>query len=142
MNQGVRGLTLIELIVFIGALTVAAAIYYPKFVMLQVEARKALVMSMGSAVKSAARQAHYLWLIRDKPASIQMDGKAVDMNNGYPDRQGIEAALMDYTGFEYQKSSFARFRKLGAAAPNTCMVRYEEADPDMQPAVTVFTSGC
>ncbi len=142
LKHSTCGITLIDVVVLLGMLAIAAAYATPRFITLETEARKALVKSMGVAVNSAAQQAHFQWLLKGRPPTIVMQGLTVTLDNGFPDRDGIDDALMDYTGFEYKRSGFVRFRKLGAPAPNTCMVRYDEADPGKRPAVTVFTSGC
>ena len=142
VKTSARGFSFIDLVVSIGILAVSAAYAFPRFIQLETDSRKALVKSMGVAVNSAAQQAHYLWILKNEPATITMEGQTISLQYGYPDRDGIDDALMDYTGFEYKRSSYVRFRKLGAPAPNTCMVRYDEADPGQRPAVTIFTSGC
>lgn len=142
MTKAAKGFTLIELIVVIGIITIMAAMAYPRFVMIEVEARKALVTSLGGAVSSAAQQAHYLWILQDHPPTINMEGETITMVNGYPDEASIDNTLTDYSGFQFNNAIVARFRKIGAPAPNTCMVTYADAVAPQRPAVTVFTSGC
>jgi len=142
MRKSTGGFTLVEMIVTIGILVIMAAMAYPRFVMIEVEARKALVESLGGAVSSAAQQAHYLWLLQDQPATIDMEGQTITMINGYPSEGSINDTLMDYSGFQYNNAAVARFRKIGAPAPNTCMVTYADAVAPQRPAITVFTSGC
>lgn len=142
MSKPAKGFTLIELLVTVGILGIMAAMAYPRFVMIEVEARKALVKSLGGAVSSAAQQAHYLWILQDHPATISMEGQSITMLNGYPDEASIDDTLIDYSGFQYNNAVVARFRKIGALAPNTCMVTYADAVAGSRPAVTVYTSGC
>lgn len=142
MQQVVRGFTLVELIVFVGTITIMAAMAYPRFIMIETGARKALVTSLGSSVSAAARQAHYLWIIKGKPAAIDMEGQTITMLNGYPDEASIDNSLMDYSGFQFNNAAVARFSKIGAPLRNTCMVTYADAVAGSRPAVTVFTSGC
>lgn len=142
MTKAAKGFTLIELIVVIGIISIVVSMAYPRFMMIEVEARKALVKSLGGAVSSAAQQAHYLWIIQDQPATINMEGETITMVNGYPDETSIDNTLTDYGGFHFNNAAVARFRKIGAPAPNTCMVTYADAVAPQRPAVTVFTSGC
>lgn len=142
-DREARGFTLIELIVVIGILAITAAFAYPRLVMLETEARIALVKSLGGAVHAAAREAHYLWQLKDRPAAISMQGRSITMLNGYPDQASIDDTLMDYTGFQFKtKPAPARFRRTDAAQPNNCMVTYVEAAATAPPAVVAYTSGC
>jgi MSHA pilin protein MshA len=110
--------------------------------MIEVEARKALVTSLGSSVSSAASQAHLLWIVQGMPATIDMQGQAITMLNGYPNEASIDNTVMDYSGFQYQNASTARFRRQDASQPNTCMVTYADAVAGARPAVISYTSGC
>jgi prepilin-type N-terminal cleavage/methylation domain-containing protein len=92
----IRGFTIMELVVVISCLGVLAAFAYPHFAMVEVEARKALVLSLGGSVNAAASQAHFLWLLQDRPATIDMEGQTITMVNGYPDEDDINNTLMDY----------------------------------------------
>ncbi len=136
------GFTLIELIVVLGLLAIMAAFAYPRFAMIEAEARVALVESLGAAVSSAAQQAHYLWILQGRPATVNMEGETIAILNGYPDEASIDDTLTDYSGFQFNNAAVARFRKSGAPAPNTCMVTYEDAIAPQRPIVTVYTSGC
>jgi MSHA pilin protein MshA len=141
-NKAIGGFTIIELVVVITCVGLLAAFAFPRFVMVETEARKALVTSLGSSVNSAATQAHLAWILRDKPATIDMEGQTITMVNGYPNEASIDDTLMDYSGFQFQIAATARFRRQDASQPNTCMVTYAEAIAGSRPAITAFTSGC
>jgi MSHA pilin protein MshA len=139
----IRGFTIMELVVVISCLGVLAAFAYPHFAMVEVEARKALVLSLGGSVNAAASQAHFLWLLQDRPATIDMEGQTITMVNGYPDEDDINNTLMDYSGFQFKiNPAPVRFRRTDANQPNNCMVTYEDAVAGQRPAVVVFSSGC
>ena len=142
MNKAHGGFTVLELVVVISILGIIATFAYPRFVMIETEARKALVTSLGGSINSAAQQAHFLWLLQAKPATIDMEGQTITMLNGYPNEASIDNTLMANSGFQYNNAAVARFRKTGAPAPNTCMVTYDEAVAGARPLVTAFTSGC
>ena len=132
-----------ELVVVITCVGVLGAVAFPRFMMMEVEARKALVNSLGGAVRASAQLAHIQWIARGRPASIVMDGQTITMLNGYPNEASIDNTLMDYSGFQFKTNpSPSQFRRLDAPQPNNCMVTYAEAPAGGQPAVTSFSSGC
>ena len=143
VSKPANGFTLIELIVVIGILAITAALAYPRFIMIEEEARVALVSSLGGSVQSAASQAHYLWILQGHPATISMEGQSITMLNGYPDEDSIDNTLMDYSGFQFKTNPApSRFRRTDAPQPNNCMITYTEAVAGQRPVVTVNTSGC
>ena len=142
MIKRTQGFTLVELIVVIGILAIFAAWAYPRFVDMETQARKALVLSLRGAVQASASLAHSLWIARGYPATVDMEGNIITMINGYPAEGSIDDTLMDYSGFQFVNAVTARFRKQGAPAPNTCMVTYADAPAGGKPAITAFTSGC
>jgi MSHA pilin protein MshA len=143
MRKPCKGLTLIELIVLLGILSIVAALAYPRYIMIEEEARVALVESLGGSVQSAASQAHYLWILQGSPATIDMEGQTITILNGYPDDNTIDSTLMDYSGFQFKTNPApVRFRRADAPQPNNCMVSYVDAVAGQRPTVTVETSGC
>jgi MSHA pilin protein MshA len=142
MNKKIGGFTLMELVVVISCIGVLAAFAYPRFAAVEVEARKALVTSLGGSVSASATQAHLMWILKSKPATTDMEGQTITIVNGYPDEGSIDNTLMDYGGFQYQNAATARFRRQDATQPNNCMVTYADAVGGARPAVTAFTSGC
>ena len=143
MHKAVRGFTIIELVVVITIIAILAAFAFPRFIMIETEARKALVTSMGGSVNSAATLAHLAWILRDRPATIDMEGQTIAMLNGYPNEASIDNTLMDYSGFQFKANPApSRFRRTDAPQPNNCMVTYAEAVAGARPAVTADTSGC
>ncbi len=139
----VRGFTIVEVIVAIGIIAIMAAFAYPRYIMVETEARKALVVSLSGAINSAAQQAHYLWILEGEPATIDMEGQTITMVNGYPDEDSIDDTLIDYSGFQFRTNPApVRFRRTDAPQPNNCMVSYVEAVPPGRPTVTADTSGC
>ena len=142
MNTAVRGFTLIQLAIVITVLGILAAFAFPHFASQEVEARKAAVNGLGGSVRSATAQAHSMSLFQGNSATITMNGQTITMLNGYPDETSIDNTLQDYTGFQFNNAVVARFRRLDAPAPNTCMVTYADAVAGAPPVITVDTTGC
>jgi MSHA pilin protein MshA len=142
MNKPVSGFTLIEMVVAIVILGILAAFAFPHFASQEVEARKAAVNSLGGSVRAATVQAHSMWLYQGNAATITMNGQTITMLNGYPNEASIVNTLHDFTGFQFIDAVVAKFRKIGAASPETCMVTYADAAVDALPVITVVTTGC
>jgi MSHA pilin protein MshA len=97
---------------------------------------------MGASIRDTSARARSQALARGSPATITMQGQTITMVNGYPNEASIDNALQDFTGFKYNNASVARFRRLDAPAPNTCMVTYADAVVGAPPVITVLTTGC
>ncbi len=141
MNKAVSGFTLIEMVVVIVILGILAAFAYPRFASMDAEARKAAVEALGGSVRDATARARAQALARGGPATITMEGQTITMLNGYPDEASIDDTL-DFTGFQFINAVVARFRRLDAPAPNSCMVTYADAVAGSPPVITVLTTGC
>lgn len=142
MKLAQLGMTLVELIVVIAILAILAAVGLPRYASLQFESRKAVVSGLSGSIRAAAHQAHIAWIVRGKPATIDMEGQTITILNGYPDQASIDDALTDYSGFQYTNLVTARFTKDGAPTPPTCMVSYADATPLSEPLIIVLTAGC
>ena len=81
-------------------------------------------------------------LARGGPATITMEGQTITMLNGYPNEESIDNTLQDYTGFQYIDAVVAKFRRLDAPAPESCIVTYADAVVGSPPVITVITTGC
>ena len=128
--------------IVITVLGILAAFAFPHFASQEVEARKAAVNGLGGSVRSATAQAHSMSLFQGNSATITMNGQTITMLNGYPNEASIDNTLQDYTGFQYIDAVVAKFRKTGAASPETCMVTYADAAVGAPPVITVLTAGC
>ncbi len=106
------------------------------------EARKAAVEALGRSVRDATARARAQALARGGPATITMEGQTITMLNGYPNEESIDNTLQDYTGFQYIDAVVAKFRRLDAPAPESCIVTYADAVVGSPPVITVLTTGC
>ena len=143
MNKGMKGFTLIELVVVITILGILAAFAIPRFANLEVEARIAAVQGLGGSIRSAATLAHSLSLAQGLApgASVTMEGQTITMVERYPEDASIDNTLVDFTGFD--NSTDGLFTKTGATTPATCSVTYAEPTAaNLPPTITVQTAGC
>jgi MSHA pilin protein MshA len=143
MRNSSKGFTLIELVVVISILGILAAFAIPRFVSLEREARISATQGLAGSVRSAGALAHALWLAQSSPASVSMEGNAVNIVNGYPSNANVSLALADFTGYTFNAGPPAVWTKDGSPNPATCSVTYTEpAAAGNAPSVVTAVAGC
>lgn len=149
-SQG--GFTLIELVVVIVILGILAAFAVPRFARMDQQARIASVRAMEGTLRASSALARSQWLaIGTNPATINMEGSIVTMNNGYPAATavGIGRTLANgtvvngtpgrYTAFVVDATTI-QYRINGSTDPAQCWVQYQWAGaPNAAPLVTTST---
>jgi MSHA pilin protein MshA len=148
-----RGFTLIELVVVIVILGILAAFALPRFMGLEVQARKASVNGLEGSIRSAAALAHSVWLANGGIGNqVTIEGTPYAMAFGYPTRATIDDMLQPGTvqpnvpgRFNYAPGT-GTFSLYGATTPANCAVQYTAATavglPPTINKVDATLSGC
>ena len=138
--QGHDGLTVVELLVIITALSMAAVLAVPRFQTLEVESRDQDSQALASRVETAAQLTHGIWLSQGRPEFIIYESEAIELVHGFPSAQGIATLMKQKSNFEF---SGGRWIHTEAGDPSRCGVIYRPpAYASEGPTVKALTEGC
>ena len=146
INQGgygaVRrcGLTVIELLVIITALSMAAVFAVPHFRSLEVQSRDQDSQALARRVETAAQLTHGMWLSQGRPDFVVYEGKSVELVHGFPSESAIVGMLQQKPRFDF---AAGRWIHTEAGDPSRCGVIYRPpAFANDDPTVKTLTEGC
>lgn len=134
------GFTIIELVMVIVILGILAAIAIPKFVDLQVDARKAKLNGALGAVSAASAMAHGKFIVNAVTPQT-FEGVSVAFVNGYPDAASIGAAS-GLSSNDYTLTTAATTLTVSPTGVTTvanCQVVYTQAAGATTPPTIVIT---
>ena len=134
------GLTIIEVLVIIAGLSIAAAFAVPRFNTLEIESRDLDSRALASRVETAAQLVHGMWLSHGQPATLLFDGRPISVEHGFPTADSIGEILAEKQRFSFQAG---RWIHREAADPSRCGVLYRPpAFASQAPVVRALTEGC
>jgi MSHA pilin protein MshA len=158
VNHKQSGFTLIELVVVISIIAILAAVAMPRYIDLQVQARKAKMSGILGSIKSAAALAHAGCLVdlaglttpstcTAAAGTVSMEGTPVAMVNQYPAATlaGIVAAAqITASDGLFISGAGPLLIDSGTAANPTCRISYAAATtgPLVAPVATPDLTGC
>jgi len=134
------GLTVIEVLVVVAGLSIAAAFAVPRFNTLEIESRDLDSRALASRIDTAAQLAHGMWLSHGRPDTLLFDGRPISVEHGFPTADSIGEIVAEQARFSFEAG---RWIHLEATSPSRCGVLYRPpAFGSEGPVVRALTEGC
>lgn len=135
-----RGFSLSEMLVVIAVLGMLAAFAVPRFVYKVSDSNAAAVQKLAGSVRTSAFLARELSDAQGSPERVEIQGKSIALEGGYPTAAAINDAVVHLAGFNFEPGLWTRE---GARTPVQCSVRYAPAaHSGAVPRVDLDTRGC
>jgi MSHA pilin protein MshA len=141
-----QGNLLVELVVVVTVLGIICSFAIPRFTHLANDVRASEVTALSVNVRNAAAAAHSQYVESGAKLSFAtLKGRAIHLQDGYPDPSGIRGAIADLSNFSVSSTpTSVTYSKSDAPVPAQCAVTYR-ASPAAYRAAAITdlkTSGC
>ena len=135
-----RGFSTNDLVIIVTVLALMAVFAVPRYADINSEARAGSVVSLAANVESSARLSHKLWRASRYPDHLNIDGRIIELRNGYPTEYSIRHIIIRRDDFVYTNGLWTHKDKLD---DDDCKVFYSPpADSKNGVQVISYTSGC
>ena len=143
-----QGVPLVEIVVVITMLGIAAAVALPRLTHLENDVRASQIVALSINLRNAAALAHDQYVRSGSTLTVAtLAGRAIYLENGYPDAgpHGIRAALADQSDFRATSMpTSVTYSMRGAPSGDRCSVTYRVPSATSPSArlTDLSTGGC
>lgn len=135
-----HGFTATDFAIIATVLAMAAAFAVPRFASINTETRTSAVQSLAANVDSSATLSNKLWRTSGFRDSIVIEGRDVEILNGYPSRSGIRPLIVSRNDFVYANGIWTH--KDRSNDPGCSVVYTPPVTEGGDAQVISYTSGC
>jgi MSHA pilin protein MshA len=143
-----QGVSLVEIVVVITMLGIAAAVALPRQTHRENDVRASQIVALSINLRNAAALAHDQYVRSGSTLTVAtLAGRAIHLENGYPDAgpRGIRAALADQSDFRATSMpTSVTYSMRGAPSGDRCSVTYRVPSATSPSArlTDLSTGGC